>query len=108
LRVQKCTVSFLDRRRIRHSVDVQAASSYEAVCKAWAIFRSVELTAEESYKMEEFRVDIDERESFAVNLDKLLKFVNRGPREKNETAYKQKLRNLLDADVSKTGATSSA
>jgi hypothetical protein len=101
LPVQKCTVSFLDRRRIRHSVDVQASSSYEAVCKAWAIFRSVDLTAEESYKTEEFRVDIDERKSFTVNLDKLLKFVNRGPRERNESPYKQRLRKLLHADVSK-------
>jgi len=68
----------------------------------------VELTAEESYKTEEFRVDIDERKSFPVNLDKLLKFVNRGPRERNETPYKQKLRKLLHPDVPKSGATASA
>jgi hypothetical protein len=100
LPVQKCTVSFLDRRRVRHSVDVQASSSYEAVCRAWAIFRSVDLTAEESYKTEEFRVDIDERKSFNVNLDKLLKFVSKPPRERNESPYKQKLRKLLHAEMS--------
>jgi hypothetical protein len=64
----------------------------------------VDLTAEESYKTEEFRVDIDERKSFQVNLDKLLKFVNRGPRERSESPYKQKLRKLLHADVSKSAA----
>jgi hypothetical protein len=47
---------FCDRKGVEHSVEVQAASVYEAACRAWAIFKADQGT-EEEYKAKEFVVE---------------------------------------------------
>jgi hypothetical protein len=97
-RVCACTVRFSDRQGIEHSTEVRAASVYEAACRAWAIFKSSEQTLEESYKTEEFIVEMraDQR-TFRVNVEKLLAWLDRGRRGHRDTPRKQWLRRLLDS-----------
>jgi hypothetical protein len=56
-RVCACTVRFCDRKGVEHSAEVKAASVYEAVCRAWAIFKADQGTQEESYRAKEFVSD---------------------------------------------------
>ena len=96
----KCTVRFVDRRGVERSTRVQAASTYEAVCRAWAAFKASPDTEEESYKTQEFIVVMgEEPKSFTVNLDKLLASLLRGRQGRDENPRKKWLRKLLDADV---------
>lgn len=68
--------------------------------RAWAIFRSKQETEEESYKTEEFMVEMHEGpKTFLVNLEKLLGWLGRGRRGAKDTPRKQELRMLLDASI---------
>jgi hypothetical protein len=97
-RICKCTVSFRDRKGVNHSAEVQAASVYEAACRAWANFKSAEETEEESFKTEEFIVEVhEEPKIYYVNLEKMLAWLNRGRRGSKDTQEKQRLRKLKDA-----------
>jgi hypothetical protein len=49
---RKCTVRFTDRRGVERSTLVKAASTYEAVCRAWAIFKQRSDTEEELIQSE--------------------------------------------------------
>jgi hypothetical protein len=96
-RICACTVSFRDRRGFKHSTEVRASSVYEAACRAWARFKSSGETEEESYKTEEFIVEVsDDPKIFHVNLDKMLTWLGRGRRGRNDSWDKQRLRKLLD------------
>jgi hypothetical protein len=99
-RVCVCKVWFCDRQSIERSAEVQAASVYEAACRAWAIFKSSEETFEESFKAKEFVVEVrDEPRTFHVNLEKLLEWLDRGRRGLKDTPRKKHLRTLLDANL---------
>lgn len=99
-RVCRCTVRFSDRRGFEHSTDVQAASVYEAACRAWANFKSVEETEEESFKTKEFVVEVhQDPKVFHVELEKLLEWLDRGRRGSRDTPRKKWLRRLLDASI---------
>jgi hypothetical protein len=65
MRVCKCTVRFSDRRGIERSAQVEAASTYDAACRAWAKFKSSTGTEEESYKTQEFIVEVQEDPSWS-------------------------------------------
>jgi hypothetical protein len=95
-----CTVRFRDRRGVEHSTEVRASSVYEAACRAWATFKSSEQTEEESYKTEEFIVELrEEPKTFHVNLEKLLGWLDRGRRGRKDTPRKEQLRRLLDSHL---------
>jgi hypothetical protein len=97
-KVHKCTVRFFDRRGIEHSTEVRAASLYEAACRAWSNFKSVEETEEESFKTKEFIVEVHrDPKVFQVDLDKLLAWLERGRRGHKDNPRKQWFRRLLDA-----------
>jgi len=99
-RMCACTVTFRDRRGARHSTEVRAASAYEAACRARAIFKSAPDSEEESYKTDEFIVEVhEEPRTFRVNLEKLLDWLGRGRRGARDTPRKQELRGLLDANL---------
>ena len=99
MRVCACTVRFRDRRGVEHSTEVRASSVYEAACHAWATFKSSKHTEEESYKAEEFIVGLwEEPKTFHVNLEKLLRWLDRGRRGHKNTPRKEQLRKLLDAN----------
>ena len=58
-------------------------------------------TEEESYKAEEFVVQMhEEAKTFHVNLEKLLDWLGRGRRGHKDTPRKEQLRRLLDANIS--------
>ena len=48
--IQKCKVSFVDRRGVHHSVEVQAATVFEAVCRAFAIFKHSVVVRQQKYR----------------------------------------------------------
>jgi hypothetical protein len=78
---------------------VQASSVYEAACRAWAKFKCSEETEEESYKTEEFIVEVhEEPKTYRVNLEKMLEWLNRGRRGSKDTQQKQRLRKLKDTN----------
>jgi len=94
---RKCTVRFIDRRGVERSTRVSAASTYEAVCRAWAQFKRSPDTEEESYKAKEFVVEMEEEpKRFVVDLDKLLASLLRGRHGRDENPRKKWLRKLLD------------
>jgi len=98
--VCRCTVRFSDRNGFEHSTEVQAASVYEAACRAWSNFKSVEESAEESYKTKEFVVEVHQDPNvFNVELEKLLEWLDRGRRGHHDTPRKKWLRRLLDASI---------
>jgi hypothetical protein len=104
---RECTVRFIDRRGVERSTRVNAASTYEAVCRAWAIFKGASDTEEESYKAKEFIVEMwDEPKTFVVNLDKLLASLLRGRHGRDENPRKKWLRKLLD-ERSRSGSSDS-
>ena len=99
-RICTCAVSFRDRSGVKHSTEVQACSVYEATCRAWAIFKSAPETEEESYKTDEFIVEVhDEPKTFRVNLEKMLEWLNRGRRGSKDTPRKRELRRFLYANL---------
>jgi hypothetical protein len=68
--------------------------------KSLAEVKSSEQTEEESYKAEEFVVDLwEESRTFHVNLEKLLSWLDRGRRGHRDTPRKERLRSLLDANL---------
>ncbi len=100
MRICACTVRFRDRRGVEHSTEVQAASVYEAACRAWTTFKMSEQTEEELYKTEEFVVKVSEKpRTYRVNLEKLLAWLDPGRRGRDDTPRKQLLRKLKDANL---------
>ena len=92
--IQKCKVSFGDRRGVYHSVDVQAATVYEAVCRASAIFKHS--VVEDPTWAAEFVVEVvDKPKAYRVKPDAMKKWLARSGRSPRELMEKKKLRELL-------------
>jgi|SRR5271170_6857046 len=98
MRLVVCAVRFTDRQNKEHSVAVEAATLYEAACRAWTKFRLDEAIYEESYKTEEFIVEAAGK-SYRVNLEKMLAYMDRGRKGRNDTPHKKRLRWLSGAYV---------
>lgn len=99
-RVCACTVRFRDRKGVERSTKVQAASVYEAACRAWANFKACAETEEESYRTKEFVVEVhQEPKVFHVELEKLLAWLQPGRRGSQCPPRKKWLRRLLDTDI---------
>jgi hypothetical protein len=95
-----CTVRFSDCKGIEHSTEVRAASVYEAACRAWANFKSIVETEEESYKAKRFIIEVhQDPKVFHVELEKLLEWLDRGRHGSRDNPRKQWLRRLLDASI---------
>jgi hypothetical protein len=83
-----------------HSTEVRAASVYEAACRAWAKFKVDAETKEESFKTREFVVEVrQEPKVFHVEVEKLLAWLDRGRRGRQDTPRKKCLRRLMDASI---------
>jgi hypothetical protein len=98
MRVVPCKVRFTDRQNKEHSGTVQAATLYEAACRAWSKFKLDDETFEESYKTEEFLVESVGKVR-RVNLEKMLAYMDRGRKGRNDTPHKKRLRWLSDAFI---------
>jgi hypothetical protein len=94
---RKCVVSFVDREGKKHSHEVMAASTFEAVCRAWAQFRQSPESCELSFLAKEFYVDILQERRFVVHPEALLTAIRIGRRPDPRTLGRKKwLRKLLD------------
>ena len=72
-------ICFTIRKSFEHATEVQAASVYEAPCRAWSKFRSDDGTEEESFKASEFIAEVEQDPRvFHVGSDKLLWWLDRG------------------------------
>ena len=81
--IQKCKVSFVDRRGVHHSVEVQAATVFEAVCRASAIFKHS--VVEDPTWAAEFVVSVVEKpNTYRVKTAELKKWLNRNGRSPRE------------------------
>jgi hypothetical protein len=98
MRVVACTVRFVDRQNNEHAVTVQAGTLYEAACRAWSKFKLDDETFEESYKTETFIVEAGGR-THRVNLEKMLAYMDRGRKGRDDTPHKKRLRWLSDAFI---------
>jgi hypothetical protein len=94
--VRKCAVRFFDQQKLEHCVQVEAATLYEAACRGWSKFKLNNETSEESYKTEEFIVEAAGK-TYRVNLEKMLAYMDRGRKGRNDTPHKKRLRWLNDA-----------
>lgn len=98
MRVVPCTVRFIDRQKLEHSVQVEAGTVYEAACRAWSKFKLDVQTFEESYKTEAFIVEARGK-TYRVNLEKMLAYMDRGRKGRNDTPHKKQLRWLSNAFI---------
>jgi hypothetical protein len=94
LPIQKCKVSFVDRRGVCHAVDVRAATVYEAVCRASAIFKHS--AVEDPTWAAEFVVEIrEEPKLYRVKTEEMKKWLARNGRSPRELMEKKRLREML-------------
>lgn len=87
-----CIVSFLDISGIRHAVEVQADSLYEAVVLGVNAFR------EHNCEPGDIRpIDVEVRKSVThtITLKKVTEWLNGGARSPKEAVTKERLRELL-------------
>ena len=87
-----CIVSYLDTDGLRHKVEVQAASVYEAAALAIAAFKKHNCQPGELSQL-----DVEVRTSVihTVTVKKLRQWVNGGARTPKEAIAKERLRELL-------------
>jgi hypothetical protein len=95
MRVRLCTVSFKDVRGIRHSIDVEAESVYEAVVLAVRRFRQDAWTEPIGAATV---LDVEAREPAAkhsVSLQQVERWLGGATSSPNEAAKKAKLKMML-------------
>jgi len=99
-RVQGCIVRFSNGHGIERSTEVEAASLFEAACRGWAKFKSSDETYDESYRTEEFIVEVHEApKTYKVNLEKLLGWLDQRGRGPADGLHRKRLRKMLDANL---------
>jgi hypothetical protein len=92
--IQKCKVSYVDRRGVHHAVDVQAATVYEAVCRASAIFKHS--VVEDPTWSAEFFVEIKaQAKLYRVKTDQMKKWLNRNGSGPHDLMQRKRLREML-------------
>jgi hypothetical protein len=90
-------VSFVDRRQVFHAVEVQAASVFEAVCRASAIFKHS--VVEDPTWAAEFVVSVMEKpKTYRVKTEEMKRWLARNGRSPRELMEKKRLKEMLDAD----------
>jgi hypothetical protein len=81
-----------------HTTEVQAATLYEAACRAFANFKEQPEVVDEVYKAHSFIVEVHENpRRFLVYLEKLYTYLDPGKRGRLDNPKKQRLRSLMDA-----------
>ncbi len=87
-----CIVSYLDTEGLRHSVEIQADSLYEAVVIAVRTFREHDCEPGEVSKLE---VEIRSSVTHEITLKKVRQWLNGGARSPKEAVTKERLREML-------------
>lgn len=87
-----CIVSFLDLDGLRHSVEVEAESLYEAAALAVRTFRQHNCAPGPITKLD---VEIRSSVTHTITLEKVQSWLDTGPRSPREFVLKQRLKELL-------------
>lgn len=99
-RVQRCIVRFRNNHGVERSAEVEASSLFEAACRGWAKFKSSDETFDESYRTEEFIVEVHEApKTYKVNLENLLRWLEGRGRGPADGLHRKRLRRFLDANL---------
>jgi len=87
-----CVVSYLDGEGLRHAVEVQADSLYEAAVLAVRTFKQHDCPPAEMTNLE---VEIRSSVTHTINLRKVNQWLKGGARSPKEAVTKDRLRALL-------------
>jgi hypothetical protein len=87
-----CIVSYLDSEGLRHSVEVEAESLYEAAVLAIRTFRQHNCEPGEAARLE---VEVRSSVIHAITPMRVLEWLNRGAKSPREAVTKERLRALL-------------
>jgi hypothetical protein len=87
-----CVVSYLDTSGIRHSVEVDAQSLYEAAVLAIRIFREHDCEPREANRLE---IEVRSSVVHTLTIRKIYDWLNGGAKTPKEAVTKERLRALL-------------
>ena len=87
-----CIVSYMDTEGLRHTVEVQAESLYEAAVLAMRVFKQHDCQPGEINKLE---VEIRSSVIHTVTPKKVHEWLNGGAKTPKEAVMKERLRSLL-------------
>jgi hypothetical protein len=87
-----CIVSYLDTEGLRHSVEVDAESLYEAAVLAVRTFKQHDCAPAE---MSQLEVEIKSSVTHTVTLRRVHQWLNGGARSPREAVTKERVRALL-------------
>jgi hypothetical protein len=90
-----CVVSYLDHSGIRHTVEVQAESLYEAAVLAVRVFRDNDC---EPVGMNELHVEIRTSITHSLTVIRLHEWLNGGAKTPKDAVTKDRLRSLLSGN----------
>ena len=89
----KCFVSYLDLSGIRHQVEVDAGSLYEAAAMAVKAFREHDC---EPGQLSQLEIEIRTSVTHTLTVKKLREWLNSGARTPKEVVMKDRLRELME------------
>ena len=87
-----CIVSYVDTSGIRHSVEVEAESLYEAAVLAIKVFRQHDCEPREANRLE---IEVRTAVVHTLTIRKIHDWLNGGAKTPKEAVTKEKLRALL-------------
>ena len=87
-----CIVSYLDTEGVRHSVEVEAQSLYEAAVLAVRVFKKHNCPPGEGSRLE---IEVRSAVTHTITLKKIRDWINGGAKSPNEAVMKKRLRELL-------------
>lgn len=88
----RCTVSFVDIEGLRHTVEVQAESLYEAAVLAMRVFKDHDW---EPGPISQMEVEIRSSITHTVTPQKVREWSNGGAKSPKEKVLKERLKSLL-------------
>ena len=88
----RCVVSYLDTSGIRHTVEVEAQSLYEAAVLAIKVFRQHDCEPREANQLE---IEVRSSVTHTISIRKIHDWLNGGSRTPKEAVTKEKLRGML-------------
>lgn len=88
----KCFVSYLDLSGIRHQVEVDAGSLYEAAALALRAFKEHDC---EPGQLSQLEIEIRTSVTHTLTVKKLLEWLNGGAKTPKEVVTKERLKALL-------------
>ena len=90
--VASCVVSYVDTEGLRHSVEVQAESLYEAAVLAIRIFRQHDCAPAEASRLE---VEVRSSVVHTVTLRRVREWLSGGSKTPKDAVIKERLKALL-------------